>query len=384
MIYLDNAATSYPKPPEVAAAMVDFLTRKAGNPGRSGHSLAIAAQAVVSDTRRALASLLGAHDPARLSFTLNATDALNLALWGLLRPGDRVLTTSVEHNAVARPLFALAESGVDVHHIPCAGDGSLDLADLERELRAAPTRLVALTHASNVCGTILPVAEAAELAHRHGARILVDAAQTAGVLPIDVTATGIDLLAVPGHKGLLGPTGTGALYVAPGLELRPMRQGGTGSRSEEPRQPEEMPDRLEAGTVNTVGIAGLGAALRQLRDRDRGLAQVRAHEEALTARLLGGLKEIPGLRVHGTGDAARQVAVVSVTVDGWEPVDLGAALDSSFGIAVRPGLHCAPLAHRTLGTYPRGTVRLAPGPTTTMDEIDQTVAALAALALAAW
>ncbi|WP_128378730.1 aminotransferase class V-fold PLP-dependent enzyme [Streptomyces cavernae] len=381
MIYLDNAATSFPKPPEVAAAISDFLTDKAGNPGRSGHGLALAAQGVVSDTRRALASFLGAGDPARLAFTLNATDALNLALWGLLRPGDRVVTTSMEHNAVARPLFALAESGVAVHRIPCARDGSLDLADLECELRSMPTRLVAMTHASNVCGTVLPIAEAAELAHRHGALILVDAAQTAGVLPVDVTARGIDLLAVPGHKGLLGPTGTGALYVAPGLELTPTRQGGTGSRSEELRQPRQMPDRLEAGTVNTVGIAGLGAALRLL--RNGGAAEVRAHEEALTARLLDGLRDIPGVHVQGTGDASRQVAVVSVTVDGWEPVDLGAALDSSFKIAVRAGLHCAPLAHHSIGTYPQGTVRLAPGPTTTPSEIDETLAALRELALAA-
>ncbi|MHB9863578.1 aminotransferase class V-fold PLP-dependent enzyme [Streptomyces sp. YIM S03343] len=381
MIYLDNAATSFPKPPDVATVIAGFLTDKAGNPGRSGHSLALAAQGVVSDTRRMLASLLGAGDPARLAFTLNATDALNLALWGLLREGDRVVTTSMEHNAVARPLFALAESGVDVRRIPCARDGSMDLADLERELRSAPTRLVAMAHASNVCGTVLPMAEAAELAHQYEALILVDAAQTAGVLPIDVTAQGIDLLAVPGHKGLLGPTGTGALFVASGVELTPMRQGGTGSRSEELSQPDEMPDRLEAGTVNTVGIAGLGAGLRFL--RDRGLAEVRAHEEALTARLLGGLKEIPGLHVHGTGDASRQIAVVSVTVDGWEPLDLAAALDSSFGIAVRPGLHCAPLAHQTLGTYPHGTVRLAPGPMTTMSEIDESLAALKELALTA-
>lgn len=381
MIYLDNAATSYPKPPDVATAIAGFLAGKAGNPGRSGHRLALAAHGVVADTRRLLAVLLGAGDPARLVFTLNATDALNLALHGLLRPGDRVVTTSMEHNAVARPLAALAESGVRVDRVRCARDGSLDPADLERELRLAPTRLVAMTHASNVCGTVLPVVEAADLAHRHGALILVDAAQTAGVLPIDVTAQGIDLLAVPGHKGLLGPTGTGALYVAPGVELRPIRQGGTGSRSEQLRQPDELPDRLEAGTLNTVGIAGLGAAVRSL--GEDGLARVRAHEQALTARLLAGLAEIPGVRVYGPGDAARQVAVVSVTVDGWDPLDLGAALDTSFGIAVRSGLHCAPLAHRTLGTYPQGTVRLAPGATTTPVEIDETLLAVRELALAA-
>ena len=378
MIYLDNAATSFPKPPQVSEAIADLLAHRAGNPGRSGHALAVAAQAVVADTRRLLASFFGARDPSRVVFALNATDALNTALWGLLRPGDRVVTTSVEHNAMVRPLSALAERGVAVERVPCAPDGTLDLDDLARALEAAPTRAVAMTHASNVCGTILPVQDAARLAHRHGAVLLVDAAQTAGVLPIDVAEMGIDLLAFPGHKGLLGPTGTGGLYVSPEVRLAPLRQGGTGTRSEEERQPEELPEALEAGTVNTVGIAGLGAALRVL--QGLGLARVQAHEAALATRLLAGLRDIPGVRVHGTGDPRRQVAVVSITVDGWEPVDLGAALDSTFGIAVRPGLHCAPIAHRTLGTFPHGTVRLSPGISTTEEEIDQALAALRGLA----
>jgi cysteine desulfurase family protein len=378
VIYLDNAATSFPKPPVVAEAISDFLTNRAGNPGRSGHALALAAQRVVSDTRRLLADLFGAPEPSRVVFALNTTDALNTALWGLLRPGDRVVTTSVEHNAVARPLTALAEMGVLVTRVPCAPDASLDLDDLLAALRAAPTRLVAMTHASNVTGTILPVPEAASLAHEHGALFVLDAAQTAGVLPIDVVGMGIDLLAFPGHKGLLGPTGTGGLYVSQGVRLRPLRQGGTGTRSEEERQPEELPEGLEAGTVNTVGIAGLGAALRHL--TGLGVERVRQHESKLTARLLTGLREIPGLRIHGLADPSRQVATVSVTLADWEPVDLGAVLDSSFGIAVRPGLHCAPLAHRTIGTYPQGTVRLSPGPFTTEAEIDQALAALRALA----
>jgi cysteine desulfurase family protein len=378
VIYLDNAATSYPKPPEVAEAMADHLAHRAGNPGRAGHALALAAQAALTETRRRVAALLGARDPSRIAFTLNATDALNTALWGLVGAGDRVVTTGVEHNAVIRPLAALAERGVRVDRVPCAPDGALDPDDLASALAAAPTRLVAMTHASNVCGTILPIEEAARLAHRHGALLLVDAAQTAGVLPIDVGAAEIDLLAFPGHKGLLGPTGTGGLYVAPGVRLRPFRQGGTGTRSEDERMPEELPEALEAGTVNTTGIAGLGAALRVL--EARGVAAVRAHEMALTARLLAGLAELPGVRVHGPRDARRQVAVVSVTVDGWEPADLGAALDSAFGVAVRPGLHCAPAAHRTLGTLPSGTVRFSPGFFTTQAELDAALDALRALA----
>jgi len=378
VIYLDNAATSFPKPPEVAEAICDFLLHKAGNPGRSGHALALAAGAAVAGTRRSVAALFGISDRDRLVFTLNATDALNQALHGLLRPGDRVITTGMEHNAVARPLFALAEQGVEVVWLRCASDGSLDLADLERELRAAPTRLVVMTHASNVCGTILPIGAVTELAHSHGALTLVDAAQTAGVLPIDVGELSIDLLAFPGHKGLLGPTGTGGLYVAPGVNLIPLRQGGTGSHSELPSQPEDLPDALESGTVNTVGIAGLGAAVKVL--QETGIETVRARESALSERLLAGLQEIDGVRIHGVLDPSARVSVVSVTLRGWEPIDVSAALDSAFGIAVRSGLHCAPLAHRALGTFPLGTVRLAPGHLTTDDEIDQTLAALGELA----
>lgn len=378
VIYLDNAATSWPKPPAVAASIVDFLEHRAGNPGRSGHALAVAADAVVAATRSELAALFGAPDPARIVFTLNTTDALNMALWGLLVPGDRVVTTTIEHNAVVRPLHALAERGVTVTRVACAPDGTLDLDDLDRALRSGPVRLVAMCHASNVVGTILPARDAARLAHAHGSLFLLDAAQTAGVLPIDVREIGIDLLAVPGHKALLGPTGTGALYVGPGIRLAPLRQGGTGTRSGEEHQPEELPAGLEAGTLNTVGIAGLGASLRYLRGRGREVIHVR--ETGLTARLIHGLADVAGVTIHGTRDAALQVATVSVSLDGWEPVDVAAALDSSFGIAVRAGLHCAPLAHRTLGTFPRGTVRLSPGPFSTDEDVDRAVTAIRKLA----
>lgn len=378
VIYLDNAATSWPKPPAVAASIVDFLEHRAGNPGRSGHALAVAAGAVVAATRSELAALFGAPDPARIVFTLNATDALNMALWGLLVPGDRVVTTSMEHNAVVRPLHALAERGVTVTRVACAPDGTLDLDDLDRALRSGPVRLVAMCHASNVVGTILPARDAARLAHEHGSLFLLDAAQTAGVLPIDVLGMGIDFLAVPGHKALLGPTGTGALYVAPGIRLTPLRQGGTGTRSGEEHQPDELPAGLEAGTLNTVGIAGLGASLRYL--RGRGREAIHAHETSLTARLIQGLADVAGVTIHGPRDAALQVATVSVSLDGWEPVDVAAALDSSFGIAVRSGLHCAPLAHRTLGTFPGGTVRLSPGPFSTDEDVDRAVTAIRKLA----
>lgn len=378
MLYLDSAATSFPKPPEVASAIANFLENRAGNPGRSGHSLSMAAQGVVSETRQLLAALLGVSNPDRLAFAANGTDALNTGIWGVLRPGDRVVTTGLEHNAVARPLHALSQRGVQVVRLRCGIDGSLDLADLEQELASAPTRLVVMTHASNVTGGILPVAEAAELAHRHGAVILVDAAQTAGVVPIDIAALGVDLLAVTGHKGLLGPTGVGALYVDDRLVLTPSRLGGTGSHSELLEQPAEMPDALEAGTLNTVGIAGLGAALQML--QRLGVEEVRRRESSLAATLIAGLGEIDGVRVHGPADLAQRVAVVSISVAGWDPMDAAAALDSSFGIAVRAGLHCAPLAHRSIGTFPGGTIRLSPGYATTAEEIAAAVAAVRELA----
>ena len=379
MIYLDNAATSFPKAPGVAEAMLRALTDAGGNPGRSGHPLAVAAQGVVSDTRRRLSALLGVPDPTRIVFAANATDALNQALFGLLRPGERVVTTSIEHNALARPLRSLAGCGVTVAQVAAAADGSIDLDDLARAIKAQPTRLVAMSHASNVSGTILPAREAARLAHEQGALLLLDAAQTAGTLPLDVDEMGFDLLALPGHKGLLGPPGTGALYLAPGIALTPLRYGGTGIRSEDEGMPQELPERFEAGTLNTVGLAGLGAALRYL--AERGVAAVRAQEMALTERLLAGLQDIAGLRIHGIADPARQVATVSISLHDWEPADLATALGSSFGIAVRAGLHCAPDAHRTLGTYPCGTVRLSAGCFTTEDDIDQAVAALRQLAV---
>lgn len=378
MIYLDNAATSFPKAPGVAEAMVRTLTEAGGNPGRSGHAMAVAAQGVVNETRRRLAVLLGAPDPTRIVFTANATDAINQALFGLLRPGERVITTRMEHNALVRPLAELAGRGVAVERVAASHDGCVDLDDLARALRTGPTRLVAMAHASNVTGSILPAREVAQLAHEYGALFLLDAAQTAGALPLDVGEMEIDLLALPGHKGLLGPPGTGALFVAAGVTLTPLRFGGTGLRSEDEQMPEKLPERLEAGTLNTVGLAGLGAALRFL--AERGVAAVRAHEMALTARLLAGLQGIPGLRIHGVADPPRQVATVSISLQGWEPVDLAAVLDSSFGIAVRAGLHCAPAAHRTLGTFPSGTVRLSAGCFTTEDDIEQTVAALEQLA----
>jgi len=380
MIYLDNAATSWPKPPEVIRAMANLLENAGGNPGRSGHRLSVAAGRVLYDTREALAELFGADDPLRVVLSPNVTYALNIALTGLLRPGDRVVTTGIEHNSVMRPLRSLQAAGVLLDVVPCAPDGHVDMERMAEALRA-PASVVVANHASNVVGTIAPVGEIALLAHRAGALFIVDAAQTGGVLPIDVQALGIDLLAFTGHKGLLGPTGTGGLVIAPHLapeRFRPVFTGGTGSRSEEELPPEVFPDRLEAGTPNSVGIAGLGAAVRFL--QATGVETIRRHERGLLERLLNGLREIPGVRMYGPTDVSQRTATVSVRIEGMSESEIGWRLDEEYGILCRVGLHCAPAAHRTLGTFPHGTVRLSAGVFTTYEEIDQAVAALRDLA----
>ena len=373
MIYLDNAATSWPKPPEVLRAMSDFLELAGGNPGRSGHRLSVAAGRIIFDARQAVADLFNVADPLRVIFTPNATHALNLALRGLLRPGDRAVCSGIEHNAVMRPLRALERQGVQLTVVPCAPDGSLEPAELARAV-VPGTRLVILAHASNVVGTILPVGAAAAIAHSAGALLLVDAAQTAGVLPIDMPALGIDLLAFTGHKGLLGPPGTGGLVLGQSVDiagLEPLVRGGTGSQSQRQEQPDDLPDKYESGTPNGVGIAGLAAGIRFL--AQRGVESVRADELALARVLIEGLTAIPSVTVYGPADLDQRTAVVSFTIVGRRVSEIGQRLDDEFDILCRVGLHCAPAAHRTMNTFPEGTVRLAPGRFTTLEEIRRTV-----------
>jgi len=382
LIYLDNAATSWPKPEGVARAMAECLEREAGNPGRSGHRLSLAAARRVYAVREAVAALVGAPDPVRVIFTHNGTMAVNLALGGLLSPGDRVVCTGMEHNAVMRPLRDLEELGIEVVVAPCDREGRLDLEAFARAVEAAPTRIVALNHASNVTGTICPVAEAAAIAHRAGALVLVDAAQSAGCVPINMAAMGIDLLAFTGHKGLMGPTGTGGLILGERVnaaEMKPLIRGGTGSRSALERQPPDLPDRFEAGTVNFVGIAGLGAGLEALLAMG-GPEAVGRHERELARQLWEGLSAIPGVQLYGTPDFTRRVAVVSFTVEGRTVSEVGARLDEEFGILARVGLHCAPAAHRTIGTSPKGTVRLSPGPFNTPEHVERTIEAVRRIA----
>jgi cysteine desulfurase family protein len=376
MIYLDHAATSWPKPPEVLRAMTDFLELAGGNPGRSGHRLSIEAARAVYAAREAVAQLFGVKDPLRVVFACNATHALNLALRGILRPGDHVVASSVEHNAVMRPLRALEREGVRLTVAACGPDGLLDPESVARALTPR-TRLVALTHASNVCGALQPVAEIAPLVRACGALLLVDAAQTAGAVPLDVSALGADLLAFSGHKSLLGPPGAGGLVLGDRVDvgsLHPLVRGGTGSRSEEEEQPEQLPDKFESGTLNGPGLAGLGAGVRWL--LNRGIAALRAQEMEWAALLRKGLSALPGVMVYGPGDPERCIAIVSFTVAGRRVSEIGLRLDEDFGVLSRVGLHCAPAAHRTLGTFPEGTVRLAPGPFTTRAEIEAALAAV--------
>jgi cysteine desulfurase family protein len=374
MIYLDNAATSFPKPESVYNALDRFARTTLANPGRAGHKMALAAEHALDDARHRLNRFFNGRAPERWVFTLNGTDALNMAFKGVLGDGDHVVTTDLEHNSVSRPLVALAEAGrITLTRVAADSGGTVDPAAVAAAL-TPKTKLVAVTHASNVLGTVQPVAEIGKLVRARDALFLVDAAQTAGVLPIDVQAACIDLLAFPGHKSLLGPTGTGALYVGPRANLRPWREGGTGGDSSTPTQPKEFPYYLEGGTPNVLGVAGLVAGLDFV--EERGLEAIRKHELELCDRLRDALADMPGFEVFGHADAARRVGTVSFRCEVMTATDLGAILDQSFDIAVRPGLHCAPYVHKALGSYPDGLVRVSTGPFNTAADIDRLVGAL--------
>jgi len=380
-IYLDNAATSWPKPEAVYAA-VDYYQRELGaTTARGAYREAEEVERRVWLTRRRLADFLGADDPARIIFTANGTESLNLAIHGLVRPGDHVVTSVVDHNSVLRPLRFLAErQAVQVDYVPCDGDGLIDPQSVERMLRPN-TRLIALVHASNVTGALQPIEEVGRLAAEHGVFYLVDAAQSLGHLPLDVTRIGAQALAAPGHKGLLGPSGLGVLYIAPGCEtsLLPLRQGGTGTRSEEDRQPDTLPDKYEPGNLNVPAVLGLGEGIAFL--EQQGLEQVAQHGRALTTRLLEGLAEIDGVTIYGPRDPRRQVGVVSVSLAGFDPRTVAAMLDSTHRIQVRAGIQCAPLMHQALGTTELGgTVRLSTSVFTTEQDIDAAVDAVATIA----
>jgi cysteine desulfurase family protein len=380
-IYLDNAATSWPKPQSVYAA-VERAMREVGAPaGRGVYREADEAARLVADARRRVAALLGAEEPRRVAFTLNGTDSLNLAIYGLLKPGDHVVTTVIEHNSVLRPLRRLEQTGgVTVTRVPCDGEGIIDPQEMAKAV-SRQTRLIALIHASNVTGALQPIEEVGRVAREREVLFLVDAAQTVGRVPLDVRNIGCSLLAAPGHKGLMGPLGTGVLYIAPGIEqqLASVRQGGTGTQSEEDLQPETLPDKYEAGNLNVPALAGLAAGAAWL--QEQGLEEVHRRVSDLTTRLVQGFREIDGVTVFGPAEPGRRIDVVSIVIVGCQPHEAAVMLDTAHRIQTRPGLHCAPLMHRALGTIEGGgTLRFSVGPFNTEEEIDQTVNAVAEIA----
>ena len=379
-IYLDNAATSWPKPESVYQA-VEHYQRHLGAPaGRSAYREAAEVERLILDGRKRIADLIGTSEPERVVFTANGTDALNLAIHGILRPGDHVVTTVLEHNSVLRPLRELEEQAIEVTRVGCDREGWVDPSDICKAVQPH-TKLIIMLHASNVTGTLQSVGDVARIAREHGARFLVDAAQSLGHVPVDVREWDVDLLAAPGHKGLLGPLGTGVLYVGPGAEhaLRPLRQGGTGTHSESDQQPESLPDRYESGNHNVPGLVGLRAGVRFI--QERGVDSIRSHHARLTKQLVEGLSVIRGVTILGPRDAARRAGLVCITIDGYDPQEVATALDAAYAIQVRSGLHCAPLAHRAMGTLDRGgAVRFSLGVFNTSAEIERASEAVSEIA----
>ncbi|HAI13653.1 MAG TPA: cysteine desulfurase [Phycisphaerales bacterium] len=386
MIYFDNAATSFPKAPTVTAAMTKFIAEDAANPGRAGHRMAVRAEEMVDNVRLKLSRLFNAQAHERMIFTLNGTDALNMGIKGLLGgkrssdPVPHVITTVLEHNSVSRPLQSMADAGViELTRVECDDEGFVTVDAVEAAIRPNTT-LVVMTHCSNVLGTIQDITAIGKLVRNRDLLFFVDAAQTAGVVPIDIQAMNIDLLAFPGHKSLLGPTGTGALYVGsrcplPQLDqFNPWREGGTGGDSATPTQPPIWPYYLEGGTPNTVGIAGLSAGIDYV--LEKGMDSIREHEQQMVQKIIDRFAKDERFTIYGSLDATRRVGTLCLNIKGYEPADVGTILDDSFDIAVRPGLHCAPYAHKQVGTFPAGSVRISPGAFNTNEELDQLLDAL--------
>lgn len=380
-IYLDNASTTFPKPPIVAKAVYSYMTEAGTNIGRGDYSSAYGVEDAVFETRELLCELLGGEDPSQVVFTRNVTESINLLLKGFLQPGDHVVVTNMEHNAVMRPLTQLTAKGITFSRAICSPEGNLDPSEIER-LVTPRTKLVLTTHASNVCGTATPIREIAKVCRAHGVRYAVDAAQTAGVMPINARAWGIDAVCFTGHKGLLGPQGIGGIVFTGDFsnEVSALVAGGTGSSSDLEEMPPFMPDRLEAGTPNLPGIVGLGAGIEWI--NSKGIDAIREHELMLTGRLMEGmapLEEAGLVRIVGKKDLTGRTGVVSIQTPRHELAQIAHSLDSKYGIQVRVGLHCAPSAHKTLGTFPTGTIRFSMGWANTKKDVDRAIKALDAL-----
>lgn len=377
-IYLDNACTTFPKPPEVPAAMSDFISNHGVNINRGSYSPAYDMEELVYTTRLWLAELFHYPDCKNVIFTANVTTSLNMVIKGLLKPGDHVLVSSMEHNAVMRPLVQLTQYGITFDRIPCTTEGELQL-DALAELVKPETKAIIMTHGSNVCGTMMPLSEVGAFCHAHGLLFVVDSAQTAGVIPIDMSAMHIDALCFTGHKGLLGPQGIGGFIVTDAVAdaMTPLIAGGTGSVSHTEEMPDFLPDKFESGTLNLPGIVGLHASLAYI--RTIGLDAIREKEMALTEQFLRGIAAIPGLAIVGKKDTTNRTAVVSITATNQDNAIVAQELEDQYGIMTRVGLHCAPSAHKTLRTFPSGTIRFSFGHYNTPDDIDTAIKALQTL-----
>ena len=376
MIYFDNAATTLRKPRCVIEAVTEAMGSM-GNSGRGVHSGALSAARTIYDTRAALAKLFGAEGPERIAFTANSTEALNMAIKGLLAPGDHVITTALEHNSVLRPLYELEDRGMELTILQADTLGNICCEDFEKEIRPT-TRAIVTTHGSNLTGNLLDIEKIGSIARAHGLTYIVDASQTAGVFDIDVQRMNIDILCFTGHKGLLGPQGTGGLYVREGIEIRPLLSGGSGVQTYLRSHPPQMPTVLEAGTLNGHGIAGLGAAVKYL--QETGLDTIRQKEQALMRAFYEAVRQIPGITVYGDFSSMDRCAIVSMNVRDYDSGEVSDALSESYGIATRPGAHCAPLMHRALGTVDQGAVRFSFSHFNTEEEIKIAVSALQELA----
>ncbi|RBW69139.1 aminotransferase class V-fold PLP-dependent enzyme [Bacillus taeanensis] len=375
MIYFDHAASSFPKPRTVVKAVTEALTEYGANPGRGGHKLAVRASSVISEARHELAELFGLEDPKHVAFYQNATHALNQGIKGIpFQAGDHVLTTSYEHNSVRRPLEALKlEKGIDVTYFQPNHNGEIDEVAFSKAIQPH-TKLIVVSHGSNLTGMILNIEKIGKIAKENNCLFMVDASQTAGILPINMEKMNIDLLAFPGHKGLCGPQGTGALLFQKGIELYTLFHGGTGSHSEDIEQPQILPDRFESGTLNTPGIAGLLAGIKAV--KQKSLEKIYTHEAALTNYCIQQLKQIEDVVIFGPDEEVARLAVVPFYIEGIDSHEIAMILDEHYNIAVRAGLHCTPLAHETLGTIGHGLVRVSFGITNTKAEIDQFIGAL--------
>lgn len=379
-IYLDNSATTFPKPDAVSQAVENFIQNGGGSPGRGSHRKAREADEIVLQARKSLAHLFSVSNPSRITFSSNCTESLNLAIKGIVQPGQHVIVTDLEHNAVSRPLWALKErSGVQISVVETAANGILEPSAIERAIQSN-TVLICCVHANNVMGTILPIVEIAQIAQERHVYFLVDAAQSGGVLPLEVEEMGVDLLAFTGHKGLFGPQGTGGLYIKEGVNVQPLKEGGTGIRSESLEQPVLTPEGYEAGTLNAPGLAGLKEGVDFV--LKEGANKIRSHEAFLNSQFTQYLRSIDGVQIYGPDDPERKVAITSINLQGLDAVHVGELLDRKFGIMVRTGLQCSALTHQKLKTDRRGVVRFSFGYFNTLDDVSYTADAIRQIAKA--